>query len=295
MELDWKRLAGIFPEPLAGAVSELPAAEGDRIEELRLRAGCPATRVVGGRELILSRNGADLFCTSAQLSAILRKASDYAAYAVQEQVASGFLTLPGGHRLGICGTAVTEGGRILTLKDFTALNLRLARERPGAADAAAALLWSRPASTLILGPPGRGKTTLLRDLIRQLSDRRRERIAVVDERGELAACVGGVPQLNVGRHTDVLSACPKAEGIELLCRTMGPQWIAVDEISAEADAEAMLRASNCGVRFLATAHAEGREDLRRRPVYRRLLEANLFENLVLLRPDRSVQCERMEP
>ena len=293
MELDWKRLAGIFPEPLAGAVSELPAAEGDRIEEFRLRAGCPATRVVGGRELILSQNGAELVCTSAQLSAILRKASDYAAYAVQEQVASGFLTLPGGHRLGICGQAVVGPDGIKTIREPQALNLRIAREVPGAADGAFNLVWSRPASTLILGPPGRGKTTVLRDLVRQMSDRLRERIGLVDERGEVAACFGGAPQLRVGLRTDVLSLCPKDKGILLLLRAMGPQWIALDEISAPEDVEAVIRASYCGVRFLATAHAWTAEDLSRRPLYRRLTEAGVFENLVTIRPDRSLVCERI--
>ena len=135
---------------------------------------------------------------------------------------------------------------------------------------------------------------LLRDLIRQVSDRFGQRVAVVDERGELAACLDGSPQLRVGRLTDVLSFCGKAEGIELLLRSMRPDWIALDEISAEEDLRTILRASYCGARFLATVHVLGPEDLRRRPLYRRLMEAGVFENLIYLEKDRSLRCERVD-
>ena len=116
----------------------------------------------------------------------------------------------------------------------------------------------------------------------------------MDERGELAACLDGSPQLRVGRLTDVLSFCGKAEGIELLLRSMRPDWIALDEISAEEDLRTILRASYCGARFLATVHVLGPEDLRRRPLYRRLMEAGVFENLIYLEKDRSLRCERVD-
>ena len=154
------------------------------------------------------------------------------------------------------------------------------------------LLRRLDASTLILGPPGSGKTTLLRECVRSLSDGG-SRVGLVDERGELAACRLGIPQMDVGAQTDVLTGCGKSEGIYLLLRAMNPQWIAVDEITAPEDIRAMEEASYCGVRFLATAHAFSPDELRRRPLYRRLRELELFQRLLILSPDKHVTMERM--
>jgi stage III sporulation protein AA len=284
-------LPGLFPEPWRPSVLELLERRGQEIEELRLRVGSPVSWVTKGRELWL--NDRDLPPVDAGLlEEIVKRASGHAVYAVQEQLRQGYLTLPGGHRLGVCGKAGVEKGSLMTIRSYQALNLRLASERPGCADSVSSFLWAYPASTLILGPPGAGKTTLLRDMTRQLSDRFRQRVGLVDERGELAACEDAVPQLSVGRRTDVLTGCPKAVGVEILVRTMSPQWIVVDEITSEKDVEAMIRASYCGVRFLATAHAADIGDLDRRPLYRALGQTEIFENFAMIRSDRSVQCER---
>ena len=283
----------LFPEPVRSAVQELLAVQGDRVEELRLRAGCRAGWVTAGREIYLGGPNLSLV-TADLLSEVVRRASGYAVYAVQEQLRKGYLILPGGHRLGLCGTAAVEEGHVKTIRGYQALALRLAGERTGCADPVISFVRSCPSSTLILGPPGAGKTTVLRDLVRQSSDRLGRRVGMVDERGELAACRDGLPQLNVGRFTDVLTGFPKAEGIELLLRTMAPEWIALDEITAAEDVEAIDRAAYCGVRFFATAHAACVADLSGRPVYRRLLENRIFENVALIRPDRSIVCERMD-
>ena len=290
-----KRLQAVpelFPPPFRAAVFALLDEAGDRVEELRLRTGCRAGWVSEGRERTLG--GLEMPpVTPELLEEIVRRASGNAVYAVQEQLRRGFLTLAGGHRLGLCGTAATEDGRVKTLRCFQALSMRLAGERTGCADPVACFVRSNPASTLILGPPGAGKTTVLRDLVRQVSDRFGCRVGLVDERGELAACREGLSQLTVGRHTDVLTGFPKAVGIELLLRAMTPTWIALDEITAPEDVAAMEKAAYCGVRFLATAHAARVEDLICRPLYRRLLNTAVFENVALIRPDRSIVCERM--
>ena len=276
----------ICPLGLRQAIDRLPDAGA--MEELRLRCGQPPACRIAGKERALPLAPV----TPELLRGMLEQATQRSAYAMQEMTRCGFVTLPGGHRLGICGTAVVQNGTITALREPSSLNLRIARQPDGIADRLRDALWARPQSVLLCGAPGSGKTTLLRDLIRQLSDRFGWRICVVDERLELAACASGVPQFRLGAHTDVLSGAPKAAGIELLLRTMNPEWIAVDEITAEADIAAIRRASYCGVRFLATAHAADRRELESRPLYRALLQDGFFRMVAFLLPDRSVRIER---
>ena len=294
MDERYKEIPTLFPEALRRDVETLLENQGTRVEELRLRAGTVASWVTAGREALVPCRGSPHCVTPHDLEEIIRRASDFSAYAVQDQLRAGFLTLRGGHRLGVCGTAVSRGTEIQTIREYQALNLRLAGERPGCAAELFKSLRCSPGSILILGPPRAGKTTVLRDLVRLLSDRGGQRIGLLDERGEIAACRDGVPQLCVGNRTDVLSGCPKQLGIELMLRSMSPDWIAVDEITALEDAESLSRTVCCGVRFIATAHGDGPADLQRRPVYRRLLELGAFERLAVMHPDRSIHFERMK-
>lgn len=288
MQKEIRQALASCPPELQRAVEALPEASQRRMEELRLRIGREAAVTVGEREAPLA-----VTVKPEWVEAILSGATGHAVYSAQEMLKNGFVTLRGGHRLGICGTAVYQNGTLSTMKDISSLNLRIARELKGIGNRAADWLWTRPRSTLIIGPPGRGKTTLLRDLIFQLSQRFSHRVCVADERMELAAVVEGIPQFDLGPRTDVLSGVKKAQAVEMLLRTMNPQWIALDEITSEEDVNVMVRASYCGVRFLATAHAETPAELRQRPVYRSMVEAGVFENLIVILPDRTLQLERM--
>ena len=262
-----------LPGRIRDALEKYPIRERSRFTELHLRCGQSPTICMDGREQILPNTEK---VRMEELERFLGQASGGALYSVQSSISHGFLTLSGGHRVGICGTAVMNAGSVLTIKEPSSLCIRFAKEFRSIGNQLAALMKTSRRSTLILGPPGSGKTTLLRDVIRILSDEHETRICLLDERNEVAAVLNGIPQLPVGQHTDVLSGFPKRQGIELALRAMAPSWIALDEISSVQDLETMEKASYCGVHFLATAHADSMDDLHRRGLYRRLLEQGIF-------------------
>ena len=273
MKCAWQALLGILPAWLAREV-DMPGKEG--LQELRLRLETPPELVCkdGSRWLTRRVKQDDLnFC--------INTASHYSPWAAQS-MASGYLTAPGGHRIGICGEAVVKAGEMIGIRNVTSLCIRIARDFPGLASK----YGTYQGSILIIGPPGSGKTTLLRDMVRQMA--KQETVAVVDERGEL------FPEgLDRGQRMDVLTGCPKTTGIDTVLRTMGPTCIAVDEITAKEDCVALLRAGWCGVRLLATAHAASSADLHHREIYKPLLSGNLFDHLVIMHRDKSWRTERM--
>ena len=272
MTCAWKELMGILPQWMRQEVDRLGK---DSLQELRLRINAPPELVLSGGSRWLSRavSTDDLqFCVNA--------ASRYSPWAA-ETVAEGYITATGGHRIGLCGDVVLRNGQVGALRKLDSLCIRVARDFPG---------MGREVrisdSLLILGAPGWGKTTLLRDIARNLADR--ETVCVVDERGELFP--DGFLR---GKRMDVLTGCPKASGVERVLRTMGPQWIAVDEITAEEDCEALFHAMGCGVKLLATAHATSCRDLKKRTIYRELLQMGLFSQVLVLNSAKKWHMERM--
>ena len=295
---EFEQAAAVLPPELRQQALALPAQERERAEELRLRCGWPMAAVfpegeisLGGRKIVTQ-----------DLELLLEIASRASVHAVLSQLREGYLTIEGGHRLGLCGTAVLENGQMRNLRSLSSVSIRIARQHPGAALPLLSGLMEggRLCSTLIAAPPGMGKTTLLRDLVRCISDGDGTpplRVGLADERGEVAALYGGVPQLRVGRRTDVIEGCPKAQGAMLLLRAMNPQVLAMDEITAPEDVAALLTAAGCGAVLLATAHGEG-DELTRRPLYRRMLEERIFQRVVSIQrteQGRSYTVDAPEP
>ena len=290
-EKSFRQAAAVLPPQLRRLAERITDEQKARAEEFRLRTGYPATLLVDAGERAIP--GA-VPVTEEDLRTVLEIASQASAHTVLERVRNGFVTIRGGHRIGLCGTAVQENGVIRNLRCLSSLAIRIARPVRGIAGTLLSELWEKGTlqNTLILAPPGAGKTTLLRDLIWNLSEGcggPALRIGVVDERGELAALWEGRPELDLGRQTDVMDSCSKAEGLRMLLRGMNPQVLAVDEITAPEDVEAILQAAGCGVSLLATAHGNSVKDLSLRPVYRRLLESGVFRRVILLKraPDGS--------
>lgn len=255
----------------------------ENLQELRVRMGQPPELIMGQGTRILDRS----VCKE-DIAFIINAASAYSPWAATT-AAQGYLTAPGGHRIGICGVGTVYDGKISGITNPTSLCVRVARDFKDIANKANKL----NGSILIIGPPGSGKTTLLRDLIRQKSNCGQGSVAVVDEREEIFPLCRGQACFDTGKRTDILSGYPKSEGIEAVLRSMSPAWIALDEITAQSDCIALIRAGWCGVDLLATAHAGSLRDLMDRPIYRPLLSKKLFSNILVLRKDKSWTMERI--
>lgn len=289
-----EELLKIFASSVRAVLSGLPV-DYERLQEIRLRVQAPLLIQYENKEYYVSRDGQptqeknkSYIISKADMKETVEYISNYSLYAYEDELRQGFITVQGGHRVGMAGKVIVEKNEIKTMKYISFINVRLSHQIKGCADNLIPYVTekNRVRNTLIISPPRCGKTTLLRDLIRQLSDGSDARagmtVGVVDERSEIAACYMGVPQNDLGIRTDVLDCCPKAKGMLMLIRTMAPQVIAVDEIGGREDMEAIEALRNCGCKLVATVHGSSIEDIRSKPVLRELMQEHAFERYVVL-------------
>lgn len=265
-------------------------AEVDReqIQEIRIRAGRPVSCYIDGKEREFPEAEAD----QELIRELLGIFSRHSLYAFEDEIRQGFLTIEGGHRVGIAGKAVMDGDGIRTIRDISSLNIRLAHQKHGCSDPVMPWIFTENGelfNTLFLSSPGAGKTTMLRDVIRQVSNGHGTvpgmAVSVVDERSELGACFRGIAQCDLGKRTDVMDGCPKALGMTMMIRSMAPRVLAVDEIGTREDLQAMRDVMRCGCRILATVHGDSVEDIRKKPVLAEMAAEGMFGRYVVLQKD----------
>jgi stage III sporulation protein AA len=255
------------------------------IQEIRLKVNKPVMLQISDKEIITKFNS-----TSENIKTILKKMSNYSIYSIEPELKQGYITINGGHRVGICGNCIIENNTVKTIKNVSSLNIRVCKEVLGCSDKIMPFILEdkNVLNTIIISPPKCGKTTLIRDITRNLSNGSKnlqlmgKKVCVIDERSEICACSNGIPQLNVGLRTDVLDNCPKSQGIMMAIRSMSPDVIVCDEIGTYDDVKSILAALNCGINLITTIHGFGIEDLKSREVFKEVLENNIFRRAIVL-------------
>jgi len=299
---DYKNpVKGILPfvsQGIRNALERVDIKILESAEEIRLRADKPLIIQQYLKEWFVSKNGGlGEFCSEpylvdqSELSKTIEIMSENSIYAYQDEIKNGFITLKGGHRVGIAGKVVLDGNSIKNIKNISGINIRISREVPGCSDHVINYVLNGKGgvyNTLIISPPQCGKTTILRDIARKISDGISEsgfrgmKVGIVDERSEIAACYKGVPQNNVGMRTDVMDGCPKSLGMCMMIRSMSPQVIITDEIGGQGDKESIMSVINAGVKIIATAHGYNLTELKSRREVIGLMEEKVFERFIVL-------------
>lgn len=275
-----------LPKNIAEMIDKIPAAQKKEIEEIRIRINRPIEITMKGIPRFIA-----YVIQPEDAAQLLNKISQFSLYTMEEELKRGYITVAGGHRIGLAGKVILEAGMVKAIRDISSFNIRIAKEKIGIADPLIPFIrednWLH---AMIIGPPQTGKTTLLRDIARVIStgdqNIRAEKVGIVDERSEIAGCINGVPQLTFGPRVDILDACPKAEGMMMMIRSMSPDVLIVDEIGRKEDAEAIMEAVNAGIRLIMTTHGSSLQEIKNRPSLKEILEREIFQRFILLNRDQ---------
>jgi stage III sporulation protein AA len=273
-----------LPKTIIEQLEQIPPIQRLEIEEIRIRTNRPIEVTMGGKTIFLP-----YLINVEDANQLLNKISHHSIYALEEELRRGYITIDGGHRIGLAGKVILDAGKVKALRDISSFNIRIAKEKIGIAEPLLPALYDQQwKHTMIIGPPQTGKTTLLRDIARIVSsgDQRNgipaKKVGIVDERSEIAGCVNGIPQLTFGPRVDVLDACPKAEGMMMMIRSMSPDVLVVDEIGRLEDTDAILEAVNAGIKLIMTTHGESFEEIQKRPSLQAILKLEIFQRYIEL-------------
>ncbi len=284
----------IFSINLRKVISDL-VIDFELLQEIRLRVNSPLMLIYSNKEYFISKdhritsdkNNAYIVSLN-EVRETMEYISNYSLYAFEDEIRQGFITIQGGHRVGIAGKTIIEAERIKNIKHISFINIRLSHQIKGCGDKVMPYIINDNTiyHTLIISPPRCGKTTLLRDVIRQLSNGISSmpglNVGVVDERSEIGACYMGIPQNELGIRTDILDCCPKVEGMMMLIRSMSPSIIAVDEVGSRDDIEAIEYVMNCGCKLIATVHGSSIDDIKNKPILGKMVREKIFERYIIL-------------
>lgn len=292
--MDIYSIEELFPDYLRFLWKEVEKHK-KKLQEIRIRANQPIMLYIDREEFFLDckgnlqKNRDSSFKGSIEdIRSILNHLCQYSLYAYEEELRQGYFTIQGGHRVGIAGQVIQEQNRVKNIKYISSINIRIAHEIKGAANAVLPYIYHQNEiyNTMIISNPGCGKTTLLRDLIRQISDGNQfgygRNVGVVDERSEIGGSYMGVPQNDVGMRTDILDACPKVVGMMMLIRSMAPRVVAIDEIGSADDLQALHSVLQCGCRLIVTVHGDSLNEIKDKELFRPIMKNSMFERFIIL-------------
>jgi stage III sporulation protein AA len=273
-----------LPKNIADQISKIPPSQKEELEEIRIRIDRPIEITMKGAPMFLS-----YIIRQEDAFNLLNKISQFSIYTLEEELKRGYITVSGGHRIGLAGKVILEEGKVKAIRDIASFNIRIAKEKIGIAEKIIPFIFNHSwMHTMIVGPPQTGKTTLLRDIARIISSGNQEKgisaykVGIVDERSEIAGCVHGIPQMTFGHRLDVLDACPKAEGMMMMIRSMSPDVLVVDEIGRMEDAESIQEAVHAGIKLIMTTHGTSLEEAKNRPSLKSIIDQNIFQRFIVL-------------